>query len=681
MNTNPLLNLGFEIPFDRIEAAHVEPASEALIAQAQAKLDEIAALSGPRTYGNTMAALDAATEDLELMITVVGHLESVVSSPELREAYNKVKPKVSAFFAGIPLNQPLYEAIKAYDSGSETLSGPQKRFYEKTLRDFKRHGAELNEEGKARLQQITEALAEKTSKYSQNVLDATQAWSLTIEDEAQLAGLPQSAKDAAKARAEEKEESGYRFTLQAPSLIPLITYLDDRSVREKTYRAYNTRAADAERNNEPLALEILALRNEKAKLLGYRDFADLVLEERMAKTGDEAKKFVEALREKSQEAFTREGEALLAFRRELEGPDAPALAPWDLGYYSEKQRKARFDFDEEALRPYFPADRAIEGVFSTAQRLYGVRIKPRSDLPVWHESVQVYDIEDPAQNERLGTFYVDLFPRETKRGGAWMNGLITGMQGEKGHAPHLGLICANVTPPLKDQPALLTHNELTTLFHEFGHLLHHLLSRVQVRSLGGTNVAWDFVELPSQIMENWCWEREALDLFAAHHESGEKIPEALFSRMVAARTYREATAMMRQLGFASVDLKLHTEYDPAKDGSLVSFARGVMQSFAPAPYPEDYAFICSFSHIFGSAVGYAAGYYSYKWAEVLDADAFTRFQKEGIFNTEVGEAFRKAILERGDEEDPSQLYEGFMGRAPELEPLLVRSGLVGGGQA
>jgi oligopeptidase A len=346
------------------------------------------------------------------------------------------------------------------------------------------------------------------------------------------------------------------------------------------------------------------------------------------------------------------------------------MQSWDVAYYAEKQRAALYEFDEEQLRPYFPVDSVLDGLFETVKRLYGVEITPTADLPVWDESVRTFELKD-TDGQHLASFYVDLFPRENKRAGAWMDCLRLAVP----PAPHLGLICANVNPPVGGKPALLTHLEVQTLFHEFGHLTHLCLSRVPVRSLGGTNVAWDFVELPSQIMENWCWEREALDLFAKHHETGETIPDDLFAKMKRARTYRAANAQMRQVGFASVDLMLHREFDHRDD--LIAYTRQVLQEYSPVELPEDYGFIASFGHLFSSAVGYAAGYYSYKWAEVLDADAFTRFRDDGVFNRTVGQEFRDCILARGDSEPPMELYKAFMGREPSLDPLLARQGLSG----
>jgi oligopeptidase A len=345
-----------------------------------------------------------------------------------------------------------------------------------------------------------------------------------------------------------------------------------------------------------------------------------------------------------------------------------------VGYYAEKQRVALYDFDEEALRPYFALDNVLTGLFELVNRLYGISVETADGLPVWHEAVRPYRVRD-ADGAELGVFYADFFPRDEKRGGAWMNAFITGQPLADGWTPHVGLICANVTPPVGDQPSLLGHREVETIFHEFGHLLHHMLTRTEVRALAGTNVAWDFVELPSQIMENWCWERESLDLFARHHATGEPIPDSLFGPMSRARTYRGANAMMRQLGFGLVDLRLHMDYDPQHDGDVVDFSRAVLSEFAPTPLPSDHAMITGFGHLFAHPVGYAGGYYSYKWAEVLDADAFDRFKKAGLFSREVGLEFRNKILARGDSRDPMELFKDFMGREPRLEPLLQRSGI------
>ncbi|WP_434042876.1 MULTISPECIES: M3 family metallopeptidase [Sorangium] len=677
---NPLLSLGFEIPFDRIRSEHVEPAVRALLEDARARLDALVAAPGPRTYESTLGALEAVTDRLDRAMNVISHLESTSTTPALRAAYNAIQPEVSEFLSGIALNEGVYGALKAYAATpeAEALTGPRRRFLKKTLDDFRRSGSELDPAGKKRLSEIDVELATITLRFSQNVLDATNAFELVIEDPARLAGLPPSAVEAARQSAQDRGIQGYRFTLQAPSYIPVLTYLDDAAIRERFYRAYNTRATEGEHDNRPLIRRILELRCEKAKLLGYATFADLVLEDRMAKTGGEARRFVETLRARTEPVFEREKEELAAFRREIEGAGAPPIAPWDVSYYAEKLRRARYDFDDEALRPYFPLDRVVSGLFEIAHRLYGVRIAPWQDAPTWHPSARAYKLIE-ADGAQSAAFYLDFLPREQKRDGAWMHGLVTGAPREDGRADgedarHLEVLAGSFTPPVGGRPALLNHREVETLFHEFGHMMHHASSRVPIRSLAGTNVAWDFVELPSQIMENWCWEREALDLFARHHETGAPIPDDLLQRMRAARTFRAGATTMRQLGFAEIDLTLHMDWGPGR-GDVVELAREVQSRYSPVPLPEGYAMIAGFSHLFSSPVGYAAGYYSYKWAEVLDADAFSRFQEEGLFSRKVGDAFRSQILALGDTLDPMDLYRNFRGREPTLDALLQRSGL------
>ena len=661
---NPLLAVRFEVPFDRIKTEHVEPAIAELIADAQGRIDAIPAEAGVRTYENTMLAMERATERLDYAMTVVRHIESVETSPELRTAFNNAQPAVSAFYSSIPLNEAIWNVLKAFAETDEAarLTGAKRRFLVKTLDSFRRHGAELDAAGKKRLADIDVELSTVTTKFGENTLDATNDWELVITDEARLAGLPASAMAAARESAAGKGREGYRFTLQAPSYIALMTYLDDRGIREQAYRAFQSRAAGGKFDNRELVLRILALRGERAALLGYRNFADLVLEDRMAHTGAHAIEFLRELERKTVAPFERENAQLRSFAgRELEA--------WDIGYYAEKQRQALYDFDEEELRPYFPADRVVAGMFEIVEKLYGIQVRDRAGVPVWHPDVKVYEVLD-GDGTLLGTFYADWFPRETKRGGAWMDAFLTGDP-----RPHVGTICGNMTAPIGDAPALLTHREVETIFHEFGHLLHHTLSDVEVRSLAGTSVAWDFVELPSQIMENWCWERPALDLFARHWQSGAAIPEELYRKMRRAKTFRGANGQMRQLGFSMTDLLLHTEYSPERDGDVVEYSKRILQRFTPVQLPEGHASICSFTHLFSSPVGYGAGYYSYKWAEVLEADAFTRFRNEGIFSRDVGTEFRERILSRGDSKDAAELYRDFMGRDPDPNALLVRSGL------
>jgi oligopeptidase A len=669
---NPLLSLGSELAFDRIRAEHVEAGLGELIRRTNAALDAIEVDTSPPTYDTTLGALERATEELELASAIVEHLESVATTPEYRDAYNKSLPEVTATFAGIPLRAALFRRLTAFSETPEAreLDGTRARFLEKTLADFRRHGATLDADGKERLRAIDRELVLLTSRFAQNVLDDTNAFELVTDDAEKLRGMPESALETARESAQAKGLSGYRLTLQAPSVTAVLTYADDARLRETVWRAYNGRALSKDLDNRPLIAKIIELRQKKATLLGFRHFADLVTEERMAKTGAQAKAFVDDLSAKSEPAFQREKVELLAFRRELEGEGAPELAPWDIGYYSEKLKKARYSFDDEELRPYFSFERVLDGAFRLAERLFGVTIASVADTHTWDPTVRAFLMRDSSGAE-LGLFYVDPFPRDDKRGGAWMHGFMTAVP----PARHAAVFCSNVQPPAGGKPSLLTHRDVETIFHEFGHLLHHCLSTVKVRSLGGTRVVQDFVELPSQIMENWCSEREGLDLFARHFESDAPIPSALLDRLRAARTFRAATLQMRQLGFAAVDLALHTEYDPVRDGDPIAYGNRILGRYVPAELPNDYGLLASFLHLFSHPVGYAAGYYSYKWAEVLDADAFERFRNEGLLDARVGREFRERVLAQGDSRDPMDLYRSFRGREPRVEALLERQGL------
>ncbi len=606
---NPLSAIAVPVPFHEVRSEHVEPAIDALIAQSQARLDAIGA--APRTYEATLGALDLATGELDFAMNVASHLEAVLGTPELRAAYSRILPKVSEFGSKIMLSAPLYRALRELSEtpAAKTLDPARARFLKKTLADFRRNGAELDDPGKKRLAEIDVALSELTLTFAQNVVDATAAFELVVEDAGRLAGLPEGAIEAARKSAEEKGKKGWRLTLQAPSYGPVMSFADDRALRETMYRANITRASQGKWDNRPIIREVLALRKEKAKLLGFAHFADLAIDDRMAKTGKAALDFVTMLKAKLEAAFVRENDELARFARDS-GQQEP-IEPWDVAYWAEKQRRALYAFDEETLRPYHPLDRLLRGLFEVATNLYGVKIERDTTAPVWHEDATAWSVHDEL-GKRLGCFYLDLFPRETKRDGAWMGGVIDRLPGTGEERENVAVIVANVTPPRKPgQPALLNHREVETLFHEFGHMMHHLLSEVPIRSMAGTRVVSDFVELPSMIMENWPWERDALDRFACHFETGEPIPDDVKDRMLRARTYRAANALMRQLGFSTVDLLLHTEYDEAKHGDVMAFARDVFAKFSPTPLPAEYAMLASFSHLFGSAYGYAAGYYSY----------------------------------------------------------------------
>jgi oligopeptidase A len=669
--TNPILADLRSLPFDRVEARHVRPALDILLDDARRRINAIAAPGAPRTFARTMGALDTASESLDLAVSIVRHLEAVATTAELRDAWNEAQPAVIQFYSSIPLNGDLWKAIKDFASSGEAgaLTGVRRRFLIKTVESFRRHGADLPEEDKRKLEAIDVELATMTTRFGQNVLDATMAWDYVITDPDKLAGLPESAIAAARDAAATKGVDGWRFTLQQPSYVAVMTYLDDAGLRETFYRAYNARAAEA---NATLIPQILDLRQRKAKLLGYADFADFATADRMAASGAAAAAFVEELRGRTESAFRRENDALLEFRRSSERDDA-VMQAWDVGYWAEKMRAALYEFDEEDLRPYFQLDKVLDGLFDLCARLFSIRITPAPGAPVWHDSVRHYQIHD-AGGVLLAQFHADWFPRETKRGGAWMDSFVTGGPSSDGFRAHAGFVCGNLTPPLPDRPSLLTHYEVETIFHEFGHLLHHCLSQVEIRSLAGTNVAWDFVELPSQIMENWCWERASLDLFARHYQTDELIPGELFDKMVRARTFRAGNAQMRQLGFSALDLVLHRE--PSTGEPIVERARRILAPFLPMELPDGYAMICGFSHLFADPAGYGAGYYSYKWAEVLDADAFTRFQREGVFSQETGMAFRSTVLEKGNSQEPAELFRAFMGRDADPAALLVRLGLI-----
>jgi oligopeptidase A len=666
---NPLLALERPFAFSEIAAEHIVAAVREHIGNAEAALSAIG--SHAPSYGSTLGALEAATEPLELCSGIIEHLESVATTPDFRAAYNTILPEITALWSSVPLRENLFQALLAFAETAEAkaLEPTRRRLLEKTLADFRRQGALLDAAGKQRLSEIDRDLGVISNRFSQNVLDSTNSFELLLDDERRLAGLPQSAIELLRASAAEKGKSGYRLSLQAPVVTFVLTYASDRTLRETIYRAHNTRAADGAVDNRPLLRRLLELRQERARLLGFANFADLVTEDRMAKTGQSARQFVEELTRKTRAAFERENQELEAYYRRIEGPGAPPLQPWDLAYYSDKLRRERYDLDEEQLRPYFEANRVLAGAFQVAERLFGVQIAA-VEVPTWDPAVRTYRMLD-ASSQELGTFYVDLYPRENKRGGAWMHGLVASVPPE----PHVAVFCANVSPALAGSPSLLMHRDVETLFHEFGHLLHHCLSRVSVRSLACTRVAHDFVELPSQILENWCSEVESLDLFARHHETGAALPRELLDRLRSARTFRAANAQMRQLGFAALDLALHTDYDPERDGDVLDYARAVLQTYTPAPLPPDYAMVAGFLHLFGSPIGYAAGYYSYKWAEVLDADAFSRFRAEGVLNPKVGAEFRDKVLALGDSRDPMDLFVSFMGRDPRPEALLERQGL------
>jgi len=682
---NPLLSEDFRIPFRRIEPRHVEPGVREVLATGADRIEAIAAEQAPPTWDNLMAPLEEATRWVSERIAPAGHLMAVAETKELREAYNAVLPELSGFWTRIALDARLWERLERYAGTDEAraLEGVRARHLEKTLREFRRAGADLPAEKKARLETLKVELAQLEQRFGENVLDATAAYELLVTDRSRLEGVPESTLTRYAARAREQERKGWLLTLDFPSVEPILKYCRDRELRKEIFSAFIMRCRDGEWDNRGLIVQILALRDELARLLGYPNFPDYRLEEHMVRSGERALAFAAEMVERTRPYWERDARALGAHARSM-GLDA--LRPWDVAFVSEALRLQEYDLDDEMLRPYFPLDQVMEGLFEIVRRVFGLDVREAPNDEVWHPDVRFYEITDE-DGTRLGSFYTDWYPRKAKRQGAWMNDFRTGgPRPDGGFDPHLGVVCGNFTPPDEGGTggvgasaggtgALLTHREVETIFHEFGHLLHHTTSRVPVRARGGLNVAWDWVELPSQLMENWCWEREALDLFARHHETGEPIPEDLFERLTAAKRFMSGWAQMRQLSFGSVDLELHGELAPTAseldEDRLMEYARERFGRFAPQPEFADYHVLTSFTHLF--AGGYAASYYSYLWSEVLDADAFTRFRENGIFDRSTGRSYMDTILTRGDSADPDVLFQEFMGREPDPAALLERN--------
>lgn len=677
-NEHPFLSEDFYVDWAKLTPAHIVPDIDFALDRARKNIDKIKAQTPTEiSFDATSLGFARATRELGRAWARVCHLESVENTPALREAYNAVLPRVTEFFSGLTLDAALWEKIKtaAETVPENSLNATQKRFRDETLADFRENGAELSPEKKSRLAEINAKLAALTTKFGENVLDATNAWEKFVDDEAALAGLPDSAKAAARASAEAKGKPAgtFRFTLHAPSLAPVMRYAENDALRREFWEASNNVARGGKFDNTTLVGDILELRDEKAKLLGFANFADYATSRRMAKSGNAARAFVENLRERVDPFLKKETEELKNFAVAHGDTTAAAtgkLAPWAVGFWAEKLRHEKYDFDEETLRPYFRVDAVIAGAFAVAEKLYGIRIAEKTGVPGWHAEVKCYEIFDG--EKMLGAFYTDWHPRETKRAGAWMNFLATA-----GDAPaHLGLICGNISPAAGGKPALLDFNEVLTIFHEFGHLLHHVLSEVEIPELAGTNVAWDFVELPSQIMENWCKHAESLSLFARHFETGEALPKTLLEKLLRAQKFRAANAAVRQLSFGKMDLDFHIETKKFARADLEKYWNETLADYlVPTALPQ-VSMARKFLHLFSEPTGYAAGYYSYKWAEMLEADCFTRFLKEGILNPKTGRDFRKKILARGNAAPAETLFRDFMGRDPDPAALLARDGLL-----
>ena len=653
-----------------VRADDVAPAIDAALERAQRALDELVARP-ERTYANTVQALDDLLEPLERVYGAVHHLTAVATSPALRAAHHQVQPRYQEFRSGIATHPGLWTALTAFAATTEAaaLDPLRARHLEKTLRAFRRAGADLPPTERAAVEALRVDLAKLSTSFADHVLDATNAFEWIVRDPTELQGLSPAVIERAAAEARTKGLEGWRFTLQAPSYLPFLTHGEHRPTRERLWRAFMHRADGGPYDNRPVVAEILRKRRALAQRLGYASFADLVLEERMVGSVERARGFVDDLAERTRPYVDAELADVADFARDRLGIDR--LEPWDVRFAFERMRRERFGLDEEALRAYLPFDRVEEGVFELARRLFGVAVAPAPDVDVWHPTVRAYSATAEDGTE-LGTFYTDWFPRESKRAGAWMNGLVEGgPRPDGGFDPHVAVVEGNLTPPVGDAPALLTPDEVRTVFHEYGHLFHHLLTRVEVRARGASAVPWDFIEVPSQILENWTWTPEGVALYARHHQTGSAMPAELFERMLAARRFGEAWGQFGQLSYATVDLALHVEFEPEVGADAVAFAQATMAPFAMRPEHARTGFLLGFSHIM--AGGYAAGYYSYKWSEALEADAFGRFEAAGVFDAATGRAFVATILGRGDAVDADVMFREFMGRDPDPEALLRRN--------
>ena len=671
---NPLLQDFTTAPFSKIKTEHYIPAIKKGIEIAKIEIDEIVNNSDKPTFENTTVALDFSGEQLTRISGIFFNLNSAETSDEIQKIAQEVSPWLSAFRNDITLNEALFSRVKIVFDSKETLNltTEQSTLLEKQYKGFARNGANLNDDDKNKLRAIDAKLSKLSLKFGENVLAETHAFEMHLTEDKEVSGLPESVKEAAAEVAKSKDKEGYIFTLDYPSYIPFLTYADSRDLRKKMAIAAGKKAfQDNEFNNEKIVLEIVNLRHQRANLLGYKTHAHFVLEERMAETPEKVIEFSNNLLEKAKPAAEREFKDLENFAKKLDGIDQ--LQKWDGAYYSEKLKKELFDLDQEILKPYFKLERVIDGVFEISSRLYDLSFEEVFTIDKYHPDVKTYHVSD-AEGAFISVLYADFHPRKGKRNGAWMTSYKS-QQIKNGvnERPHISIVC-NFTKPTATKPSLLTFNEVTTLFHEFGHALHGMLANTTYSSLSGTSVSWDFVELPSQVLENWCYEKEALELFAKHYETSEIIPMKYVEKIKESASFHEGMQTLRQLSFGLLDMNWHAGETPERITSLKEFEN---KAFADTKLYPDVAENCmstAFSHIFQG--GYSAGYYSYKWAEVLDADAFEYFLEKGIFNKEVATKFKNTVLSQGGIEKPMELYKRFRGKEPKPDALLKRAGLV-----
>ncbi|MBN7285000.1 oligopeptidase A [Vibrio cholerae] len=677
--SNPLLTFTDLPPFSAIKPEHVKPAVEQAIADCRHTIDKVLAENPQPSWESVIAPIEEVDDRLSRIWSPVSHMNSVVNSDELREAYESCLPLLSEYSTWVGQHKGLFEAYKTIKESAEfaKLDRAQQKTISDSLRDFELSGIGLPLQEQKRYGEISKRMSELGSKFSNNVLDATMGWTKQITDVNLLAGMPESALAAAQAAAEAKGLEGYLLTLDIPSYLPVMTYCDNQALRKEVYEAYVTRASDRGPNagkwdNSEIIAEQLKLRHEIARMLGFNTYSEKSLATKMAQTTDQVLGFLNDLASKAKPQGEREVEELRQFAESEFG--VKQLELWDIAYYSEKQKQHLFEISDEELRPYFPEQKVVNGLFEVLSRLFGMQVKERQGVDVWHESVRFFDIFD-AQGTLRGSFYLDLYAREHKRGGAWMDECRVRRTTDCGalQTPVAYLTC-NFNRPVGDKPALFTHDEVTTLFHEFGHGIHHMLTQVEVGAVSGINgVPWDAVELPSQFLENWCWQEEALAFISGHYQTGEPLPKAMLDKMLAAKNFQSAMFILRQLEFGLFDFTLHTTYDPEVGPKVLETLAEVKKKVAVLPGLEWNRFSHSFSHIF--AGGYSAGYYSYLWAEVLSADAFSRFEEEGIFNRDTGQSFLNNILEMGGSEEPMELFKRFRGREPQIDALLRHAGI------